>query len=81
MDVAVNLRPTMRNVAKGATPRRAILMVGGEDVSSSGCCDVVEVVGLWLKVASQVSALVEDIFARPMSFAGRGTPGSCCLIA
>jgi hypothetical protein len=28
-----DLRPTMRNVAKGATPRRAILSIGGEDVS------------------------------------------------
>lgn len=28
-----DLRPTIKNVAKGATPRRAILLVGGEDVS------------------------------------------------
>ena len=28
-----DLRPTIKNVAKGATPRRAILSLVGEDVS------------------------------------------------
>jgi len=31
--ICEDLRPTMRNVAKGATPRRAIVSFGGEDVS------------------------------------------------